>query len=230
MIMDDQTFAVVDVETTGISPRYGHRVVEIAVVRVDARGTELGRYETLVNPGRDVGPTYIHGIRDDDVAEAPRFEDVAGDVYDALNGAVFVAHNARFDLSFVRAELQLAGCPLPAVPYLCTVSLSRRVERLPSHRLGEVCRHYGVGNSLSHSAAGDAEATATILTICLGRLRERGVTKWADFGGKGSWEEALPWPVPTRTGRAWRRADARSAMVTCRVEAPRIRPAEASLV
>ena len=97
-------FAVIDVETTGLFPG-SHRIAEIAVVHVEPDGTVSNRWETLVNPQRDLGPQHIHGIRAADVLQAPVFGDIAHDVMDLLAGRVLVAHNVRFDYRFVSHEL-----------------------------------------------------------------------------------------------------------------------------
>jgi DNA polymerase III epsilon subunit-like protein len=117
---------LIDVETTGFSPLRGDRIVEIAVVRLSAgRTTE---YVTLVNPLRDVGPTHIHGLTDDDVADAPMFQEIVGDLLEVLDGAVMVAHNVRFDQEFISTEFSAAGVFLPAVPSLCTLELAYRLN------------------------------------------------------------------------------------------------------
>src|ERR687886_2108778 len=87
------TVAVLDVETTGLSPRTD-RIVELGVVLLDDRGEVEAEFETLINPGRDVGPTHLHGIRAADVAEAPSFAEVAPYLRSLLSGRVVVAHNA----------------------------------------------------------------------------------------------------------------------------------------
>ncbi|HEX4600741.1 MAG TPA: 3'-5' exonuclease, partial [Gemmatimonadales bacterium] len=130
--LDACRFAVVDVETTGTSPRHGGRVVEIAVVEL-AQGTDGADapviYETLVNPERPIAPvvTRLTGISDRAVQHAPRFADVAQGVLGALAGAVFVAHHVRFDWGFVAAELGRVSGLLLAGPRLCTVRLARRL-------------------------------------------------------------------------------------------------------
>lgn len=100
-------FCVIDVETTGFSPRLGDRVVEVAAVRMSRNGAVLDEWSTLVNPGRDVGAIHVHGITAGEVLDAPTFREVAGDLVERLDGAVFVAHNLRFDWG---------GRPLPAHP------------------------------------------------------------------------------------------------------------------
>ncbi len=140
-----QEYAVVDVETTGFSPKHHDRIVEIGIVRANARGEVIDEYATLVNPGRDVGPTHIHGISAGDVADAPRFEEVVGDVLSLMRGAVLVAHNAAFDLRFLCHECDVGRAPLPAVEYLCTLSLAKRLTPgLPSRRLAVLCEHFDI--------------------------------------------------------------------------------------
>ena len=115
------TVAVVDVETTGLSPRTD-RVVEVGVVLLDDRGEV--EFETLLDPGRDVGPTAVHGIRASDVVEAPAFADVAPYLRSLLAGRVVVAHNALFDLRFLAPEFGRAGLPVELPPTLCTMRLA----------------------------------------------------------------------------------------------------------
>ncbi len=102
--------AVVDVETTGFSPG-ADRIVEVAVVRVAPDGTVMEQFVSLVDPGRDVGPTWVHQITDEMVAGAPTFADIAGDVLELFDGAVVVAHNAGFDGGFSDSSW-----PLPVSP------------------------------------------------------------------------------------------------------------------
>ena len=117
------TVAVVDVETTGLSPKMD-RVVEVGVVLLDSRGEVEGEFETLVNPGRDVGPTGLHGISASDVVDAPTFSDLAPHLRSLLAGRVVVAHNALFDLRFLAREFGRAGLPIPLSPSLCTMRLA----------------------------------------------------------------------------------------------------------
>jgi DNA polymerase-3 subunit epsilon len=94
-------YTVVDVETTGLFPQQHDRIVEIALVFVSDSGQVEGEWSTLVNPGRDIGPTSIHGIGAREVLDAPTFADVAGSLIRAVTGRTLVAHNARFDGQFL---------------------------------------------------------------------------------------------------------------------------------
>lgn len=93
-------FAVIDLETTGLYPGGNDRVLEIAVVGLDASLSQVGEFTTLLNPGRDLGPAWLHGIQAADVLQAPAFRDLAGHVLDHLRDAVVVGHNVTFDLRF----------------------------------------------------------------------------------------------------------------------------------
>ena len=124
----DHEFCVIDVETTGFSPRLGDRVVEIATVRMRGDGTVLSEWSTLLDPRRDIGATHIHGITAGDVVGAPRFADVIGDFVHQASDAVLVAHNFRFDRDFLAAEFTRAGFDLPSFPALCTLSLGSLVQ------------------------------------------------------------------------------------------------------
>ena len=134
----DVPVAVLDFETTGMWAGVD-RVVEVAVVRVEpGRGPELV-LDTLVHPGRRVACTYVHGITDRDVVDAPRFEHVAGRLLQALRGCVVAAYNVAFDLRFLEAELALAGVR-HEFPHLCLMYL-RPMLGLGKHcRLSAACR------------------------------------------------------------------------------------------
>lgn len=106
-------FAILDVETTGLSPNQS-RVVEIAVVRIDGAGQVLDEWSTRLDPEGPVGATHIHGITEADVATAPLFRDIAAHLSAYIAGMPIAAHNAAFDLGFLGAEFQRAGRPQPA--------------------------------------------------------------------------------------------------------------------
>jgi len=99
-------YAVIDLETTGLAPSYGHRIIEIGIVHVTPDGEVEQTFETVVNPNRDLGPVHIHRLRGADMDGAPSFADVAGDLADRLQGRVVVAHNASFEARFLHAEFE----------------------------------------------------------------------------------------------------------------------------
>lgn len=157
-------FAVIDFETTGLSPLRGDRVVEVAVVHVNRVGRVEGSWETLVNPGRDVGRHDIHGVRAADVLAAPSFAEVAPRLLELLRGRVVVAHNLRFDESFLRAELSRAGyAELADLVGLCTMTTARDLLPGSGRSLRDCCAAYGIDLQNAHRASVDALATAALL-------------------------------------------------------------------
>ena len=191
------SYAVVDVETTGGSPQSGHRITEIAVVRV-ADGEVREVYETLVNPRRPIPPQIMKltGITMEMVRDQPEFRDVSADVVEALRGHVFVAHNVNFDWRFVAAEVRRAAELELSGRRLCTVRLSRKLlPQLRSRSLGFVADHYGADGFAAtyfegrhgrqrpwrHSAAGDAVATAHCLLRLFRDAADHGITTWGQL-------------------------------------------------
>jgi DNA polymerase III epsilon subunit family exonuclease len=160
--------AALDFETTGLSPERGDRAIEVAVVR-GRYGEEPVRWSTLLDPGRPVDATEIHGITDEMLRGQPRFAEAAPTLSRLLEGAVLVAHNARFDLGFLEMEYARAGLDAPEVPVIDTLGLSRRVLALKSHRLASVLDHLGVARDRAHRALDDAHATWTAAWALLGR-------------------------------------------------------------
>jgi len=181
--LDRATFVVVDLETTGLTPTTA-RICEIGAVRV--RDLELvDEFELLVDPGVPIGAaiTAITGLRDADLRGAPhpaiavrRFLEFAGD-------AVLVAHNARFDLSFLDRETErLTGARL-AGPVVDTVGLARRLlaGRTPRAGLASLSQFFGTSAQPCHRALPDAQATAEILIQLIGLAQERGALTVADL-------------------------------------------------
>ncbi len=160
-------FAVVDIETTGSTPQSAG-ITEIAIVIHN--GVEVtGKYVTLINPRHKIPPFIVNmtGISDEMVAAAPWFEEVAPQIYNLLNGRVFVAHNVSFDYSFLNYLLGRSGFQWSA-PKLCTIKLSRRVfPGLEKYGLGSLTRDLGIRIEGRHRAWGDAAATAQVLTMAI---------------------------------------------------------------
>lgn len=151
--------AVIDVETTGLHWTGHDRICEIAVVRLSPDGEVLDTYETLVNPGRDLGPTHIHGIDAAECLAAPAFEAVAGDILDLLQGVGCLAgHNVTFDARFLAAEYKRLGVSLNRhLKTLCTY-------RLTSLSLANASTQFEIeSQGAAHSALADALATAELV-------------------------------------------------------------------
>jgi len=160
-------FAVVDLETTGFAP-HTERVVEVAVVVLDADGHEVDAFCTLIDPQREPGPTHIHGITAEMVAGAPTFADVHPYLAGLLSGRVVVGHNVdRFDLAFLVAECRRLGGDdlVPAtVVTLDTLRVAQSYLDLPGKaRLVDCCDRYQLTWDDHHSALGDARVTASLL-------------------------------------------------------------------
>lgn len=159
-------FAVVDIETSGLSLRR-HRILQVAVVTVD-QGSVVDEWSSLVRlrwPWQRVGPRSVHGIDRRSLRGAPRLDEVLRELARRLDGSVFTAHNAAFDWAFIERAARRRGVPLPSVRQLCTLRMSRRLdpERNASHRLGDLCLRYAVSNARPHDALHDARATAAVL-------------------------------------------------------------------
>ena len=173
-----QRFAVVDVETSGLSLRRDH-VLQVGIVVVDGDGVVLDRWSSLLAPRSRwffrVGPTKLHGIRRRDVRHAPPGPQVLHELAQRMHGARFVAHNASFDTRFLQKAATEHGVSLPIENPLCTLRMSRALDpqRTQSHRLGDLCTRYGIELVRPHDALADADATAAVLPHL---LRAHGIT------------------------------------------------------
>ncbi|MEO8288888.1 MAG: exonuclease domain-containing protein [Chloroflexota bacterium] len=170
------TYAVVDVETTGLSALGGDRICEVAVV-VARGGQIVDQFQSLVNPGRPIsyGASAVNGISNAMVQNAPHFRTIAPALIDILDGAVLAAHNASFDISFISTELRAAGHEPPSNPVIDTLVLARRNYSFASNKLGNVARSLGIQTRGLHRALADATITWHVLKKFLWDLESQGI-------------------------------------------------------
>ena len=180
-------FVVVDVETTGLSPA-ADRVCEVGAIKY-AAGKEKGRYQTLVDPERDMPESAraVHGITEEMLDDAPPFAKIAPDLRKFLARTVLVAQNASFDVSFLNAEFERAGLSKLAIPVVDTIALARKVRPgLWSYNLDSLARSFRVSVSKRHRSIGDCEVTGEIFWKCYEALRPRSLDELVRKGkGKG---------------------------------------------
>lgn len=189
-------FAVIDVETTGLSPR-SDRVADIAVIQLDRDLTPAGEFTTLVRPGQDIAAARVHGITARDAAGAPKFGEIAPALLDLLHGRVIVAHNAPFVVRLLTAEFARTGVHLPELPALCTMRLaSQYLPGSPARTLAACCASAGITLGGPHAAVSDARAVAGLLT-CYARVSGKIPAEWILALGSAS---RLAWPALPPTG------------------------------
>ena len=168
--------AVIDFETTGMSPSQGARATEVAIVLLEG-GVVVDRFQSLMKTGAWIPPfiTQLTGITNAMVNAAPAAAEVMAQAARFVGNAPMVAHNASFDSKFWQAELALAGVPAPQ-PFACTVLLSRRLyPQAPSHKLGVLVDYHGLPRTgQAHRALADAEMAAALLARMQHDLR----TQW----------------------------------------------------
>ncbi|TRV74506.1 DEDDh family exonuclease [Streptomyces sp. 130] len=219
-----QGYAVVDVETTGLAR--DDRIVSAAVYRLDARGDVEDHWYTLVNPERDPGPVWIHGLTSDVLEGAPLFPEIAAELSERLADRVLVAHNAAFDWSMLAREYARASVTAPVRQRLCTIALAKELRLpLPNHKLASLAEHFGVVQQHAHHALDDARVLAEAFRpslhaaarggVRLPLLECRPLTEWShspvtprsgsssSYGGHTSWRPsrkrpACPYPNPGR--------------------------------
>ena len=184
--LSEVTFVVVDLETTGGSAA-DSAITEIGAVKVRG-GEDLGELATLVDPGGPVPPfiTALTGITTAMVAAAPRIESVLPAFLEFARGCVLVAHNASFDIGFLKAACAEHGYAWPAFPVVDTVDLARRVlskDEVPNCKLGTLARFFRTSAEPTHRALADARATVEVLHGLIERLGSFGVTTLEEMRG-----------------------------------------------
>jgi DNA polymerase-3 subunit epsilon len=159
---------VLDTETTGLDTVEGHRIIEVAGIELSGRRPTGRHFHRYVNPEReiDIAATQVHGLTLEDLADKPRFADIADEFLEFVQGAELLIHNAPFDVSFLDAELARAG--RPAITVACTVSdtleLARDLHPGRKNSLDALCERYGVDHSgrTLHGALLDAQLLADV--------------------------------------------------------------------
>lgn len=169
-------FAVFDFETTGLSPTRGHRVVQVAVVSVNAHGVVENDWVSLINPGRPMAASHVHGITDDDVRDAPPFPAIWPKLQERFASRIAVAHNASFDLRFLTAELRLMNQLDGIRPFRVfdTLRLAHLVDGAVNKRQRSLAAALGVDplhkpGRGPHDALTDSHVAAEILRHYLDR-------------------------------------------------------------
>jgi DNA polymerase III subunit epsilon len=178
-----ESFVVVDVETTGSRAGAGDRITEVAAVLV-RDGTATTVFDTLVNPERPIPPmvSSLTNITWSMVKNAPKFADVCDQLLGALEGHVFVAHNAGFDWRFICTEVERATGRRLEGKTMCTVRMARRLlPQIRRRNLDSLSSYYGIENTARHRAGGDAVATAHLFLHLLEAARDRGCTNLDDL-------------------------------------------------
>lgn len=170
----DVPLAILDVETTGLSPEEGHRICEIAIVRV-VGDVEIGRFATLVNPEEHPDPSEafaVNGLRLEDLRLAPTFAEVGPTIWRLLRGVAFVAHNAQFDLVFLDSEYRRLSVQAPRPPAVVdTYLLAKRCFLFRRNSLAAIAAALDVRVTGAHRAMADALTARYVLTHFIGRLQ-----------------------------------------------------------
>jgi DNA polymerase III epsilon subunit family exonuclease len=190
------TFVVLDLETSGGAPHLGAHITEIGAVKV--RGGEvLGKFQTFINPGTPI-PSFITeltGINDAMVSSSPRIAEVFPVLLEFLgaeNETVFVAHNAPFDLSFLKAAASASEYKWPKFTVIDTAKLARRVlsrDEVVNCKLGTLAEFFNASVSPTHRALDDALATVDVFHALIGRVGSMGITtleELQDFSNRKS--------------------------------------------
>ncbi|NQD68101.1 PolC-type DNA polymerase III, partial [Bacillus haikouensis] len=187
--LEDATYVVFDVETTGLSAVYD-TIIELAAVKIKD-GEIIDRFESFANPHHSLSATTIDltGITDDMVRNAPEINDVLHDYDKWVGDDILVAHNASFDMGFLNAGYKKAGLPKASNPVIDTLELARLLyPQFKNHRLNTLAKKFDVELTQHHRAIYDAEATGYLLLKMLKDAFEKGITnhnQLNDYMGKG---------------------------------------------
>lgn len=178
----DTPLVFVDVETTGLYPRRGDRVCEVALIRREPSGS-VYEWSQLVDPQRPIsrGAYAVNKISASLLKGAPRFVELIPELNDVVRGAVWVAHNAPFDLGFLQSEYRRARQTFVERPVIDTVHLARRHFRFPSNRLGELATQFGIAAPDAHRALGDCRTTLAVFECIINTAYKDRVPGIADL-------------------------------------------------
>jgi DNA polymerase-3 subunit epsilon len=155
-----------DTETTGLDPRQGHRIIELAAIELDGRKVSLRRFHRYLNPEReiDAGAVAIHGLTYERLQDEPRFSDIVAGFLEFIAGAELIIHNAPFDVGFLNHELELLGLPPLQNTVTDTLKLAREMHPGKKNSLDALCSRYEIDNAHRslHGALLDTELLAEV--------------------------------------------------------------------
>ena len=193
----DTPLTFLDVETTGTSPKYGDRIIELAMLQVC--GSEIvAHVDALIDPRRSLkeGAMRVNGITPEMVAGQPTFGEVLPQVQGLLEGAVVVGHNVRFDLNFLRAEYAIAGQLFPSVVALDTLPIARKRYDFPGNSLVQIAECLGIQGDQFHRAMSDVLVTYEVFDHFTTDQGFATVQDWLDAQGGSVWKPETTHFVP----------------------------------
>jgi len=167
---------ILDTETTGLEPKQGHRIIEVGCVELINRRLTGNNFHYYLNPQRDIdeGAVEVHGLTSEFLSDKPLYEDIADELYNYLNGAEVVIHNAAFDVGFINHEYRLMGFDRPDMKAWCEITdtLHMARKKFPGQRnsLDALCKRFDIDNSQRqlHGALLDAEILADVYLMLTG--------------------------------------------------------------
>jgi len=157
---------VLDTETTGLDPRQGHRIIEVAAIELSGRKVSERTFHRYINPEREIdeGAAAVHGLTLDRLQNEPKFAEIASALLEFIAGAELIIHNAPFDIGFLNAELTLAGLPLLKNQVIDTLKVAKELHPGKKNNLNALCDRYQIDNShrTLHGALLDTELLAEV--------------------------------------------------------------------
>ncbi|MGA9666337.1 MAG: DNA polymerase III subunit epsilon [Gallionella sp.] len=157
---------VVDTETTGLDPRQGHRIIELAAIELDGRKVSLRRFHRYLNPEREIeaGAVAVHGLTYERLQNEAKFADIAPGFLEFIEGAELIIHNAPFDIGFLNQELELIGLPPLQNEVIDTLKVARELHPGKKNSLDALCSRYEIDNAhrTLHGALLDTELLAEV--------------------------------------------------------------------
>lgn len=157
---------VVDTETTGLDPKQGHRIIELAAIELDGRKVSLRRFHRYLNPEReiDASAVAIHGLTYERLQNEPKFSDIVAGFLEFIEDAELVIHNAPFDIGFLNHELELLGLPPLQNTVTDTLKVAREMHPGKKNSLNALCGRYEIDNAhrTLHGALLDTELLAEV--------------------------------------------------------------------
>lgn len=180
---DKHEYLVLDVETTSFT-KTEFRIIEIALILINADGKRLKSWHSLVNPECKVNFTKVHGLTDEDVKDAPKFINLAAFLADELSNRILVGHNISYDYGVLKSEFARMGIKMPSLPRICTLQMCYDLELpLENVTLTTVRKELAIPEGLAHSALHDTAATTAVFASLLRLYELRHVDALRAFSG-----------------------------------------------